>query len=281
MSLAKIIEFCSLKEDDKKDNCKTITIPYAYSDESIPVVYGYSDFTKEDYIIVHNSIVNYYKSHSVPGNVSLLVDDVIKKARHLSLTLLNPKDLGKYFSPNTLRSKNLVISANNAINEYDAKINNKTDIIDNRRSKIIDFTIDTLIIQNPTLWDDGNENSCLLNLLDFIKKNEPITENQMLYFQKDGQSQEYYKKLTDMKAELGYYNSQYLAKYFFDIIIKLYESYSQENNNLGDDSNDNDAGADGDTVIIADACGALYGSILGPFGSIVYCALFSVIENNR
>lgn len=39
--------------------------------------------------------------------------------------------------------------------------------------------------------------------------------------------------------------------------------------------------ADGDTVIMADAVGALYGSILGPAWSIIEGALFSIVANNQ
>jgi len=38
--------------------------------------------------------------------------------------------------------------------------------------------------------------------------------------------------------------------------------------------------ADGDTVIIADAVGALVGSLLSPAGSIIYGAMYSLLENN-
>ena len=69
------------------------------------------------------------------------------------------------------------------------------------------------------------------------------------------------------------------AELFVDTYVKSY-AYWNDPTHQGGSGGGTASLAPGDGVIIADAAGALYGLLLGPIGSIVYGAAFSVIANN-
>ncbi|MDT8413183.1 MAG: hypothetical protein RQ875_12010 [Vicingaceae bacterium] len=80
--------------------------------------------------------------------------------------------------------------------------------------------------------------------------------------------------VNDLESQTWTINDQA----YVDVFVQVYNhSYSYWNNNNSGNK------ADGDTVILADAAGALYGLLCGPFAavcSIVEGALFSIIANN-
>jgi len=96
---------------------------------------------------------------------------------------------------------------------------------------------------------------------------------------------------ADSAAILSYVSSSFLgsftsaadnhaAEVFVDTYTKSYAYWNDPSHWGGGSGGGSYALAPGDGVIIADAAGGLYGLLLGPVGSILYGAAFSIIANN-
>jgi len=158
---------------------------------------------------------------------------------------------------------------------------------ENERDNMLDNFKDIVYKQDPSVWEGG----CIPDFLHWIKNNIPKGG----FYVSGGvvTEQPYVDKLIEMKEEFNYSEESEYAQFWIDLWIGLYQNLpvkgkaveikavnpTEEGNDLDDD--DKDEGADGDTVIIADGIGAALGSVFGPVGSAFYCALYSIVENNR